>query len=195
MSSQSEATRTRILAAARRLLEERGYHGVGLEEIAVEAGVSRQAVYLHFGSKSGLLVGLVEWVDRAQRLSDGLAQVCSAKSGVEALERAIDQTADYEPQIHRLAMVLAAARRTDPAAEDAWQNRMGERRRIFRRIAEWIQSDRMLAPGWNVGAAADLMWAVTAPSTYDDLVIDHGWSPRRWAQHTKRLLIDALARS
>ena len=56
------ATRRRILQAAWELLEQRGA-GVRLVDVADRAGVSRQAVYLHFGDRSGLLVALVDFID------------------------------------------------------------------------------------------------------------------------------------
>ena len=58
MSSRRSQTRTQILDAARVLFEEHGYHGAGLEAVAKKAGVSRQAIYLHFPSKSELLTAL-----------------------------------------------------------------------------------------------------------------------------------------
>ena len=51
-------TRTQILEAARALFEELGYYGAGLEAVAKKAGVSRQAIYLHFPSKAELLTAL-----------------------------------------------------------------------------------------------------------------------------------------
>ena len=51
-------TRTQILEAARAMFEERGYYGAGLEAVAKKAGVSRQAIYLHFPSKAELLTAL-----------------------------------------------------------------------------------------------------------------------------------------
>ena len=190
--SRKSQTRLRVLETARRLLEERGYHGVGLEEFATGAGVSRQTVYLHFGSKSGLLVALVEWVDQSEGLAELFDPVWSSTNGTEALARAIAATAVYEPRIHRLAMVLATVRRTDPAADAAWQDRMSGRRSAFRQIVNRIRRDGMLAPGWNVDDAVDLIWAVTAPWTYDALVVERGWPSSRWVRHTRDLLFSAL---
>ena len=51
-------TRIQILEAARALFEELGYYGAGLEAVAKKAGVSRQAIYLHFPSKAELLTAL-----------------------------------------------------------------------------------------------------------------------------------------
>ena len=51
-------TRTQILESARTMFEEHGYHGAGLAAVAKTAGVSRQAIYLHFPSKVELLTAL-----------------------------------------------------------------------------------------------------------------------------------------
>ena len=56
MSSSSR--RPQILEAAREIFEELGYYGAGLEAVAKKAGVSRQAIYLHFPSKVELLTAL-----------------------------------------------------------------------------------------------------------------------------------------
>ena len=59
-----------ILVAARRLLEERGFHGLRLEDIADAAGVSRQASNMHYKSKTGQLLAVVDRADRDEGLLD-----------------------------------------------------------------------------------------------------------------------------
>ena len=71
MSTQKEETRQRLFDAARRLLLQRGFHGVRLEDIAEAAGVSRQAVYKsHFTSKADLLVALVQHMHTSEKLDE-----------------------------------------------------------------------------------------------------------------------------
>ncbi|MGI9116735.1 MAG: TetR/AcrR family transcriptional regulator [Gaiellales bacterium] len=48
-------TRTRILAAAMRQIAERGYAGMRLGDVAVDAGVSLGLVQHYFGTRAGLL--------------------------------------------------------------------------------------------------------------------------------------------
>ena len=50
----SKLKRQLILDAATRLFTEQGYEGTSVEDIAVDAGVSKQTVYSHFGSKENL---------------------------------------------------------------------------------------------------------------------------------------------
>ena len=59
---QSEATAAAVLAAGRALFAERGYAAVGLEQVAAAAGVTRGAVYHHYGSKAGLFAAVHEAV-------------------------------------------------------------------------------------------------------------------------------------
>lgn len=191
---EAVSTRDRILRAARKLLEAEGY-STGLEQIAREAGVSRQALYLHFGSKSALLVALVEWVDEQGHLAEVFAPVWEAPSGAEALVRTIFATGQYAPSIHRLAMVLEAARRSDSAASDAWEDRMSSRTGAIRAIVEWIEKDGELASPWTIDDAVDLIWTAILPQTYQALVFERGWTNDRWVTATTEMLTRTLVKS
>ena len=52
----SVRTRTRVLQAATKLFRARGYRHTSVEEIAVEAGVAKGTVYVHFKDKQELLL-------------------------------------------------------------------------------------------------------------------------------------------
>src|SRR3990170_2008478 len=104
MSSMRPHTRTRLLDAARQLLEAGGPHGVGMEEIAQAAGVSRQSVYLHFGSKTGLLLALVAHVDAHRDVNEQVDRLWRLPSALTALEAAADLAAVTNPEVHRIAL-------------------------------------------------------------------------------------------
>ncbi len=75
--------------SALRLLVERGYYGVGLEEVARDAGVSRQALYLHFKSKSELLVAMARYNDENLNVSELIRIGIDADTALESLDSGI----------------------------------------------------------------------------------------------------------
>lgn len=192
MSTTKAETRTRLLAAARALFEERGYHSVGLEEIGAAAGVSRQAVYLHFGSKAQLLADLFSWVEEKERLRDLLEPVFAAPSGPEALVRLVDAHAVFEGRIAAMAEVAESARSSAPEMGALVTERMSIRYRAVREILVRVRDEGRLRPGWTVDDAAGFTWMLLSPAAYRLLVNERGWSGRRWSTRTKQLLIDAF---
>lgn len=69
-------TRTRILAAAMRQIAERGYGGMRLADVAVDAGVSLGLVQHYFGTRTGLLQAAFEAgtevnLRKAREIADG----------------------------------------------------------------------------------------------------------------------------
>src|SRR5437867_3869811 len=77
----AEATRSRILDAASSLIVEGGYPSISLDDIAEKAGFSRRTIYDQFGSKRGVLIGIMERVAR-EGLPELLAAVRRAKDPV-----------------------------------------------------------------------------------------------------------------
>src|SRR6266542_3256729 len=149
--------RNAILDAARRLFESKDFIAVTLDEVARKAGVSRQAVYVNFGSRAGLLVALVGYVDEIGGLQVKIAKVLDSPTALGALEALVDFRARYAPSIFRLATHVDAARRFDADAE-----------------------------------AADLIWSLTSIRTYEDLVVDRGWSLSKYRQRVKAILVGAI---
>ena len=72
-AERTEATRAALITAARPLFAERGYAGVGTEEIARAAGVTRGALYHHFDGKLELFEAVYEQIEieLAERIAAG----------------------------------------------------------------------------------------------------------------------------
>src|SRR5271154_1006774 len=59
--------RAQLLVAARRLVTERGADAVTMDDIAAAAGVGKGTVFRRFGSRSGLMVVLLDEDERASQ--------------------------------------------------------------------------------------------------------------------------------
>lgn len=82
------ATSTRILDATLERVATVGLAGLALEDVAVDAGVSRQTVYRHFGSRDGLLSAVI--VREEERLLATIdAATVDAADVRDALERGL----------------------------------------------------------------------------------------------------------
>lgn len=96
--------RLQLLAAAERLIAERGFLAVRLEDIGAAAGVSGPAIYRHFPNKESLLVELL--VGISARLLAGARAVTDRGAGATAtLDGLIDFHLDFalgEPDLIRI---------------------------------------------------------------------------------------------
>jgi AcrR family transcriptional regulator len=192
VSSRRDETRRTLLNAAQELFEERGAHAVKLEDIARRAGVSRQAVYLHFGSRAGLLLELVAHVDDTGPLSRLAERVTHAQTGTEALNALVALAADYWPVIYRIARPFDEHRRADAAIAHAWDDRMERRREGCRGIVQRLADADELNACWTVSDATDILWAMTSMRTWEDLVIDSDWSADRYHKSLTKAVHKAL---
>lgn len=178
MSTQKEETRTRLFDAARKLLVKRGFHQVALEDIAAEAGVSRQAVYKsHFASKAELLLALVRHLHEAENLDELTKPYYAATSGLEMLREAIRTIVLIEVRIHDVAIALAAAGTSDEGAAAALHDRLEVKRGAIRAALERVKNDGHLSPDWQLEQALDLLASLLSVDTYEQLVIQGSWSP------------------
>lgn len=59
-SERRAQTRARLLEAAARVYARRGFDGATVDEVAADAGMTKGAVYDHFGSKDSLLMALLK---------------------------------------------------------------------------------------------------------------------------------------
>jgi AcrR family transcriptional regulator len=72
--ARQDAVRRRIFEAARRRIERYGYRHTTIAEIAVDAGVAKGTVYLHFPGKEDLVVAIVsQMLERLEARMRGLA--------------------------------------------------------------------------------------------------------------------------
>lgn len=86
--------RDQLIAAAERLVAERGFLAVRLEDIGAAVGVSGPAIYRHFPNKEALLVELLVGIS-TRLLAGARAVVAEAPDAAAALDGLIDFHLDF----------------------------------------------------------------------------------------------------
>ena len=61
--AEMEETRAALLAMARKVFKEHGYAETSMDDLTAQAGLTRGALYYHFGDKKGLLAAVVDQID------------------------------------------------------------------------------------------------------------------------------------
>jgi AcrR family transcriptional regulator len=194
MSSPSHAPggRVRILEAALALILRRRGADVTMAEIARAARLSRQALYLHFRDRGQLLLALVRYADERRRLGADVKKIIDAPDAVTSLRLMVAMQARMNPGVWAVARAFDAVRRRDPAAERSWQDRLRSRLDGCRRIIARVVDEGLLRQDLHADAAADLLWTLTSMRTWEELVIERGWSAAEYQKRVTKLVLTAL---
>jgi AcrR family transcriptional regulator len=130
--------KAKIIASARELFRERGYHAVGIDDIGEAAGITGPGVYRHFDGKQDLLVAALRgtvneiWQDIEGHEDDPPDEV---------LRRYVMGHIDFA--IRNADMVVLWYQESRNLPEDAWL----EQRRLQRRYVEaWAGTLRAVRP-------------------------------------------------
>lgn len=169
-------TRARILAAARDLIP--GTESLGVDEIASHAGVALQTIYDHFGSKGGLLMAVVEDVQRSAGLSDAIRAVFRSRDGETALRKMIEATFALWHGGWPYIEFMLRSRRVDPVVERENAVLDALRHAHLWAICRRLQDEGRIRGRRSATWAADQVFALTTPTVYEELVVRRGWSLR-----------------
>ncbi len=188
---QAQLTRRRILEAARRLFVERGYAPISMQEVAREAGVAYQTVFSQFGGKVQLALELcasefphvgetVAMLARARDTDDPASWV----RGLGTFARRL-----YEPCAEILRFMRESG---DPALLARFKEIEAGRLERLTALGPQLEKTGRLRPGVTSQAAVDLAWSLTSPGTYEQLVLDRGWTADQFEDWLGAALADLI---
>jgi len=169
----ADATRRRILDAARATLERGPSGALRVDEVARSAGVSRSTVYLLYGSRAGLFDALA----RHLRLEAGFDELIREFRRPDALEamrgsqRAAVRMYAKMPELARAMFTLAAV---DPDAVAAIRAIEDGRRPGQADIARRLAAQGYLRDGVDIGEATDILTVITSFQAFDELFSGSG---------------------
>jgi len=148
-----------------------------MAEVAAGAGLSRQAVYLHFPHRAVLLATLRAELDPP----DGPEIVEQAPSARAALTSVLTRLAE---SYARLWPVLRASGNTETPS----------RLPLCRALVARFRSEGALAPHLSPATAADILFSLTSPALWHELVEGRGWDAIRYRTHLAFLAVSALTK-
>jgi len=187
MSRNNSNTREKILKATWKLLEDQPGESVSMATIAKAAGISRQALYLHFPARAELLIATARHLDEVFKVDERLAASRQASTGRERLDAYIDAWGNYIPEIYGISRAFMALQRTDAAAEAAWTDRMQAVRHGCAAAVKALKADGDLNSDLSQPRATDLLWMLLSVPNWEQLRQTCGWSQKAYIQQMKHL--------
>ena len=153
-------TRAKLIAAGREAFGTIGYNDASMDDFTAAAGLTRGALYHHFGDKKGLMAAVVAQIDAemSDRLNQLSAQAPTRWQGL------IDDNVGYlkmaiEPEIQRIMLRDGPAVLGDPST---WPSAQGCVASITSSI-QAVQAEGTIAAGLDGEAIARL---ITGGTTY-----------------------------
>ena len=175
MSSEKIDTRTRILKATWSLLEDNVAKLPRMSDIAKAAGVSRQALYLHFPSRTELLIETTRYQDQTYNVDERLAASRSAPTGRARLDAFVTAWCNYVPQIWNVGRALLVLAETEPEAADAINQRMSDIAEGFEAAVLALARDGDLPSGVDTKRMTELLCALLSFRTWEMLTQQYNW--------------------
>lgn len=157
MSTEAPAPtrREQILKEAARLFADRGFHGVGVDEIGAAVGISGPGLYRHFAGKDAMLAELLVGISE-RLLAAGRARAAVRGAGPDApLDALISGHIDFA--LDDRPLIILHDRELDRLREKD-RKRV---RQLQRQYAElWVDVVREVYPALTEGAARTAVHAV-----------------------------------
>jgi len=192
MSSVEIDTRTKILQTAWELMEKDPGKSLSMSQIAKATGISRQAVYLHFASRTELMIATTHYVDEVKGLNQRLEAVQAASSGTEMLEKFVEVWGDYMPEVYSVSKALMLTKANDEAAAAAWDEIMGCLKDVCVQVINALREEKKFNSVWDAEKATDLFWTMISINSWEQLTQDCGWSTEQYIEETTKVLKSML---
>ncbi|WP_245897201.1 TetR/AcrR family transcriptional regulator [Roseobacter denitrificans] len=165
-----------------------------MSDIAKAAGISRQALYLHFQSRADLLIAATRHLDTIKDVDARMAASRAAATGQARLTAFVKAWGDYIPEIYQCALALRAMRADDPEAAAALDDRMQAVREGCAAAVAALDTDAALRPELSKETATDIIWTMLSVETWEQLTQQCGWAQDQYIALMQALTARAVCR-
>lgn len=192
-SEEQQKTKERIIAAASKVLAEKGYEATTLREISREAQAAPGLVHYYFGGKDELLAEALQASgQRFHQKMENLAQQTYTDQSLDTLLRELYERVDLEPEVYRLRYESFSLGLHNPLIEPRVRERLAQRREeigsVIARVltnSGWTQDVTHLSPDPTLVGALLL-------SVFDGLALQKLMDPDFDLEAAYQLLVQAL---
>jgi AcrR family transcriptional regulator len=173
---QADETRRRIIAAARKLLEETGYTGMTIPEVAKAAGVAVPTVYAVFGSKKGIVSELLD----AARFGEAYQSLIAEARKVMDPMVLLNFPSRFSRQIYEAEVpvenLLRGAGVVAPELAAVEEERNCQRYDSQVMVIDALERAKLLRAGLTRESARAILWTLTSREMFRMLVRERGWT-------------------
>ena len=193
---KSEATRQKILKAAKDEFVGKGFHGATIASIAERAGVASQTVYFVFHNKIDLMSAVIDAAVMGDEApvrpegSDWWKAAVAEPDAAGTLRIFIRGSAPIYSRASAVSAALRAAAATDDDLRGAWNFHEKLRHDSYEAFMTIVASKGALREGLDLASATDLFLTLFSDMTYQLMTVDRGWPAERFIEW----LCDALPR-
>lgn len=189
---QAEDTKQAIVQAARTVFARKGYASATMADVAREAGVAVQTIYLAFHGKADLLHAMNELLDREAGIGEVVAALKQTTDAVTAIDLSVRATRRINERCGDVLRMLFASSLEEDGLRAVWTE--GLRRHDAGVAAGVSVAERAGALRLPVPEARAVLSTWTAPATWWFLVEHQGrdWddAERFVAKHVRAALLE-----
>lgn len=188
----ADATKTRVLHAAKTLFARGGIDRVTISQIAKKAKVSVSSVFTLYKSKEGILRGLMKSTLFGQRFQVAIARLKGETDSIRLIALTANVArAIYEAESSELGLIRGvsafspALRKLEREFEELRFDMQKER-------VDLLFEQRKQTKGLTLEEARRILWMYTSRDVYRLLVHEAGWTPDRYEEWLSDTLLRAL---
>lgn len=193
---QARQTRRALVEVARERFLDQGYASTTIAQVAAEVGVSVETIYKAFGSKAGLLKAVfdvsVAGDDQEVAIADRdfIARIQAEPAPRRKIEMYVAHLCESMPRAAPVQLLARDARAADPDAAEVAATTRAEQLAGMTLFARNLHD----TGGLRVSAAEarDVLWTYFSAEVYEMLVLERGWSTKRYGRFLVEAVVAAL---
>jgi len=177
-SEEQQKTKERIIAAASKVLAEKGYEATTLREISREAQAAPGLVHYYFGGKDELLVEVLQAAGRRfhQRM-EHLVQHAPGDRSLEEVLTQLRERVDLEPDVYRLRYESFSLGLHNPVIEPKVRERLAQRRNELGSVIAKVLENMERTDGAQHSSLDPTILAALLLSIFDGLALQKIMDP------------------